>query len=138
MKPVTQEEVTGCAIACTAAIAGISYRQAQKAADNLGIRVSDPVLWSDTRYIRILLRYFGIKAGQSETRFNNWRSLPDCALLATKWRLEKGQPVWHWVVFVREKNREYVLDSKKSLKNNVRTDFGRIRPKWFIRIHAGR
>lgn len=138
MKPVTQEEVTGCAIASTAAISGISYRKAKRVANSLGINANDSALWSETEYIRTLLRHLGFKTGQGEIRFRNWRSLPDCALLATQWHLEKGQPVWHWVVFVREKSLEYVLDSKKSLKSNVRTDFGRIKPKWFIRVYAGR
>jgi len=62
------------------------------------------------------------------------KSLPDRALLAIKWHLEKDIPYWHWVVFVRDTNNEYVLDSKKALKQNVRTDFGRIKPKWFIGV----
>lgn len=138
MKPVTQEQVTGCAIASTAAISGISYRKAKSAADRLRIHANDPALWSDTKHIRTLLRHFGFKAGPGEIRFKNWQSLPKVALLATKWHLEAGRPCWHWVVFVREKHREYVLDSKKSLKHKVRTDLGRIRPKWFIRVYARR
>jgi hypothetical protein len=38
------------------------------------------------------------------------------------------------VVFVRDATGEYVLDSKAALKNNVRRDFGRIKPKWFIAV----
>jgi len=53
-------------------------------------------------------------------------------LLSTKWHLEDGKPFWHWVVFVREKDRTYILDSKKALRHNKRTDFGRIKPKWYI------
>lgn len=37
MKPVVQEEKTGCAIASAAAIAGISYQEAKKIANELGI-----------------------------------------------------------------------------------------------------
>ncbi len=114
---------------------GISYKQAKKAANGQGIYANDPMLWSDTKHIRSLLHHFGIKTSQTETPFENWKSLPDHALLAIKWHLEKGQPFWHWVVFIRE-DREYVLDSKKALKNHVRTDFGRIKPKWFIKVYA--
>ena len=60
--------------------------------------------------------------------------MPDCALLAIKWHREKGKPFWHWVVFVRDGEDEYVLDSKKALKSNVRTDFGRMNPKWYIEV----
>lgn len=43
---------------------------------------------------------------------------------------------WHWAVFVREGTKQYVLDSKKALKSNIRTDFGRMKPKWHIKVNA--
>jgi hypothetical protein len=61
-------------------------------------------------------------------------ALPNLALLSTKWHLENGQPYWHWVVFVREGGQPCVLDSKKSLRINRRTDFGRMKPKWYIEV----
>ncbi|MCF6257095.1 MAG: hypothetical protein L3K25_12490 [Gammaproteobacteria bacterium] len=134
MKPVIQQEIAGCAIASTAALASVSYTAAKKAAKNLGITAADPTLWSDTAPIRQLLRHYRIKADKHETPFTDWQSLPDRALLAIKWHLEKDTPYWHWAVFVRDADGEYVLDSKKALKQNVRTDFGRIKPKWFIGV----
>lgn len=44
MKPVIQEEKTGCAIASAAAIAGITYKQANKIARGLGVCTDDPTL----------------------------------------------------------------------------------------------
>jgi len=134
LKPVIQQEATGCGIASAAAIAGISYSKAKQVANNLGIYADDESLWSDTKSVRRLLRKLGIKATTGETPFKNWEALPDCALLAIKWHKEKGKPYWHWVVFVRENNSEFVLDSKKALRSNIRTDFGRIKPKWFIEV----
>ena len=134
MKPVIQRESTGCAIASAAALAGISYASAQKVANALGISARDPVLWSDTRHVRSLLNKLGISTSPREVPFREWSSLPDRALLAVKWHREKGIPYWHWVVFVRENNKEYVLDSKKGLAKNKRTDFGRMKPKWFIAV----
>ena len=134
MKAVIQQEIAGCAIASTAALAGVSYTTAKKVAKNLGITATDPTLWSSTTHIRRLLHYYHINVDNSETPFTDWQSLPDRTLLAIKWHLEKGIPYWHWVVFVRDTNGEYVLDSKKALKQNVRTDFGRIKPKWFIGV----
>ena len=134
MKPVIQQEATGCAIASTAALANVSYAAAKKVAKELGMTADDPALWSDTAHIRKLLQHYEISIDDTESAFTNWGSLPDCALLAIKWHLEKGKPYWHWVVFVRDKNGEYILDSKKSLTQNIRTDFGRIKPKWFISI----
>jgi len=136
MKPVVQEEKTGCAIASSAAIAGISYKEAKKVANRLGIYAEDSALWSETKYIRTLLNKLGVSAGRKQMSFLNWDSLPNCALLSTKWHLEKGKPYWHWVVFIRENERCYVLDSKKALKTNIRTDFGRMKPKWYIAINT--
>lgn len=134
MEPVIQEEVTGCGIAASAAIAGVTYAEAKKRANALGIYAADKTLWSDTEYVRTLLREFGISVSPKETPFESWERLPDKALMAIKWHTEQGKPFWHWVVFVREGGKEMVLDSKKTLKSNIRRDFGRIKPKWYIGV----
>ncbi|MFL1453395.1 hypothetical protein ACJO5Y_03015 [Marinobacter sp. GN3S48] len=134
MEPVIQEEVTGCGIAASAAIAGVTYAEAKKRANALGIYAADTALWSDTEYVRKLLREFGISVSPKETPFESWERLPDKALMAIKWHTEQGKPFWHWVVFVREGGKEMVLDSKKTLKSNTRWDFGRIKPKWYIEV----
>lgn len=136
MKPVAQEERTGCGIASVAALAGVGYARARAKANKLGIFAEDPKLWSDTEYVRTLLTQFGMSASSKEQKFVSWEQLPDLALLAIKWHREKGKPFWHWVVFVRENELSYVLDSKKALKKNSRTDFGRMKPKWFIEVYA--
>lgn len=134
MKPVIQQEATGCAIASAAALAGISYPAAKKVANGLGISARDPSLWSDTAHVRRLLKALGLGTAKTEQPFRGWHLLPDRALLAIKWHREKGIPYWHWAVFVRENGEEFVLDSKKGLAKNKRTDFGRMKPKWFIEI----
>ncbi len=134
MKPVVQEEITGCAIASAAAIAGMTYAETKKIANSIGVYAEDSKLWSETTYIRNLLRKLGVETANNESEFNDWESVPDVALLSTKWHIEKGKAYWHWAVFVRERNEAYILDSKKSLKTNKRTDFGRIKPKWFIEV----
>lgn len=136
MKPVIQKERTGCGIASVAALAGVSYDRAKAEASRVGIRAEDRKLWSDTKYVRTLLRRFGMSAVGKEQRFVTWQALPDCALLAVKWHSEQGAPLWHWVVFARGKKSCYVLDSKKGLKRNKRTDFGRMKPKWYIRVNS--
>jgi len=134
MRPVVQLERTGCGIASAAAIAGISYRRAQSVARSLGIVADNKDLWSKTEPVRALLESLGLHAEPGESPFRGWQVLPDLALLSIKWHLEKGQPFWHWVVFVREGGWSYVLDSKGGLRKNVRTDFGRMKPKWYIRV----
>lgn len=136
MNPVVQDERTGCGIASVAALAGVSYARAKAQAARLGISAEDPKLWSDTKYVRTLLGKFGLSTSGKQRKFHSWERLPDLALLAIKWHLEKGKPYWHWVVFVREEESTYVLDPKKTLKKNKRTDFGRMKPKWFIEVYA--
>jgi len=134
MKPVIQLERTGCGIAAVAAIAGVSYRQAQRTANRLGIFATDRRLWSETAHVRRLLQNYRLRPASIERPFRSWSSLPDLALLAIKWHREQGRQCWHWVVFVRDHDGERVLDSKQSLKHHVRTDFGRMKPKWYMAV----
>ena len=137
-KPVIQQDPTGCGIACVAALANVTYRQAQFTARRLGIFVVDPRLWSETASVRRLLRRYGLRVSNREEPFKSWMTLPDLALLALKWRIERGRAVWHWAVFWRRPGGAMVLDSKRSLQTNRRTDFGRMKPKWYIRLHRRR
>jgi hypothetical protein len=138
LTPVIQEDVTGCGIASVAALAGVTYKQAREVATQLYIQVSDSRLWSDTAFVRTLLKHYGIEAGPQEQPFRSWKTLPPLALLATKWHRTGNQAFWHWVIFRRGTGGPMVLDPKRSLKKNVRTDFGRIKPKWFITIDIKR
>ena len=119
-----------------AAIAGLSYQKAREVANSLGIYADDECLWSETAYIRKLLDSLGFKHVGRERPFEGWNSLPDLALLSIKWHEIKSRSYWHWVVFVREDGKSYVLDSSARLKKNVRTDFGRMKPRWFIEVVA--
>jgi hypothetical protein len=134
MKPVVQLERTGCGIASVAALAGISYKAAQRSARRLGIVASDARLWSATGHVRRLLECHGLRAQSGATPFASWSALPARALLAIKWRRDRERPRWHWVVFVREHGEAVVLDSAASLRRHARTDFGRMKPKWFIAV----
>lgn len=134
MKPVIQEDVTGCGIASVAALAGVTYKEVKAVASQLGIEVGDSRLWSDTTLVRNLLNHYGIQADPQEKPFRSWNTLPPLALLATKWHRKDKQAFWHWVVFCQNQQGPVVLDPKRSLKNNLRTDFGRMKPKWFISI----
>lgn len=136
MNPIIQQETTGCAIASSAAIASVSYEEAKLVANSLDIYAEDQELWSSISHIKKILKKFGISTADKEQPFAGWRSLPNCALMSIKWHVVNGKPFWHWVVFVREGSNEYVLDSKKLLKTNKRTDFGRMKPKWFIEVYA--
>jgi len=45
MKPVVQEDKTGCGFAIVATLAGVSYQQVKTVADQFEINVQDPLLW---------------------------------------------------------------------------------------------
>jgi hypothetical protein len=134
MRPVVQEERTGCGIAAVATLAGVTYAEARRAALQLGIAASDPLLWSDQSHVRRLLARYRIHPAPRETPFRSWEALPSVALLAIKWHRVKGRAFWHWVVFHRGPDRPVVLDSKRSLRVHRRTDFGRMKPKWFLPV----
>lgn len=135
MKPVVQLDRTGCGIAAVAVLAGVNYREAQRVANRLGIFADDPTLWSETDHVLRLLKEYGFRSAGTEVPFTSWKALPDLALLAAKWHKERGRAFWHWVVFWRGPGGPVVLDSKRTLRRHVRTDFGRMRPKWFIPVH---
>jgi hypothetical protein len=134
MKPIVQLERTGCGIAAVATLAGVSYREMQRMANRLGIFADDQKLWSETGYVRGLLKKYGIRSARTEVPFTSWEALPDLALLAVKWHKERDRTFWHWVVFWRGPCGPVVLDSKRALRRHVRTDFGRMKAKWFIPV----
>lgn len=134
IKPVVQEEVTGCGIASVANILGKSYSDMKSIANGMGIYATDKSLWSDTQHVRRMLLSAGVQTSEAEIPFVSWDSLPDLALLAIKHHQEDGKNFWHWVVFQREQANAFVLDSAASLDSNIRTDFQDMAPKWFIQV----
>ena len=136
MKLVTQEDRTGCAIAAVAMVGGVTYRAVKSVAADYGIAVTDSGLWSETSYIYILLKHFGVIASKQKSRFLSWDALPPLALLSLKWHKVESRAYWHWVVYWRGPQGPVVFDPNTSLRKNVRRDFGRMQPKWYIVIRS--
>ncbi|THF54305.1 MAG: hypothetical protein E8F57_05945 [Methylophaga nitratireducenticrescens] len=134
MKPVIQEETTGCGIAAVANILGKTYSEMKSIANAMGIYAEDQSLWSDTQYVRQMLVNGGVETSSDEITFESWEALPDLALLAIKYHQDEGKNFWHWVVFKRENGEAVVLDSASYLPANIRTDFDAMQPKWFIEV----
>ncbi len=134
MKAVVQQERTGCGIATVAALAGVSYAQAKRSANRLGIDAKDRRLWCATDHVRRLVKHYGFWASPKEASFRSWASLPARALLAIKWHRQGGVACWHWVLFARVAGHAFVLDSRKGLKRHRRTDFHRMKPKWVLAV----
>ena len=134
IEPVIQEEASGCGIACVAMLAKKTYKEIKEIANANGIFAEDERLWSETDYVRTLLRHFNSKIWRGETGFSSWDELPNLALLSIKYRIENDRPFWHWVVFNRDNGQSMVLDPASYLAENRRTDFEHMNPKWFIAI----
>lgn len=134
LKPVVQEEVSGCGIASVANILGKSYAEVKAMANAMGIHAEDRALWSDTTYVRRLLAAAGVDVAAGETPFASWEGLPELALLSIKHHREAGRDFWHWVVFTRREGEPLVLDSAAYLSANIRRDFAEMQPKWFIEV----
>lgn len=137
LKPVVQEEVTGCGIASVANILGKSYSDMKAIANAMGIHAADESLWSDTQYVRRMLSDAGVHTSANEIPFYSWKALSDLALLSIKHYQEDGRNFWHWVVFKRVDGQAYVLDSASYLPSNIRQDFDAMQPKWFIAVKSG-
>lgn len=134
LKPVIQEEISGCGIASAANILGKPYSEMKAIANAMGIHAEDESLWSDTQYVRRMLSSAGVKPSDGEVPFESWDALPDLALLAIKFHQEDGKNFWHWVVFKRVDGKPFVLDSASYLNSNIREDFNAMQPKWFIEV----
>ncbi|HKJ04339.1 MAG TPA: cysteine peptidase family C39 domain-containing protein [Geopsychrobacteraceae bacterium] len=134
MNTIVQQEISGCGFACVAMLADTSYLEVKKKANSLGIFSEDEKLWSETGYVRRLLTEYHIKASTTEVPFSTWEDLPNLALLAIKFRYEKGRPFWHWTVFRRNASEVIVHDPAAYLAENKRTDFENIAPEWSIEI----
>lgn len=135
LKPVVQEEVTGCGIASVANIAGKTCQEMKAIANDMGIYADDKSLWSDTHYVRELLSHEGFKTSDNEIAFESWDKLPDRALLSIKLHQEEGINFWHWVVFKRIEGQPFVIDSASYLPSNIRVDFEAMHPKWYIEVN---
>jgi hypothetical protein len=131
---IIQEETTGCGIAAVANIVKLPYAIVKAKANSIGIEAEDESLYSDTKFVRRLLKEYAIKTSSNEVPFHSWESLPDMALLSIKYDEENGCAFWHWVVFIRDAGTPVVLDSAADLENNERTDFNNMAPKWFIEV----
>ena len=134
MKAIVQQEETGCGIACIATLVQQPYIVIKAVANSLGIFATDRRLYSDTSYIRQLLAHYRLKTSDKELAFDNWQTLPDLALLASKYHIKSGIAYWHGSVFYRSQNKAVVLDPDANLAHNCRTDFENIWVHWYIAV----
>jgi len=134
MKRILQEDGTGCGIACIAMITGRSYQQIKDELIKMpGYSAKGP-FYTDASELRALAKSQGVSLIKRKRKFKEWKLVPNGSILAIRFKEKNSEQEWHWVVFNRINGREFVIDPKKSIKTDQRTDFGRIKAKWYLPI----
>ena len=132
MRRVKQGDPTGCGLACIAMLANTNYEEVKEVAiKKLGFNKSG-TFYTGTRHLRELAGHFKIELGKKRRKFKRFEELPETTILAINYN--KKSDTWHWVVYRREPNDEFVYDPKKNIKSNKRRDFRRIKAKWFLPV----
>ncbi len=137
IRRIVQKDRTGCGLACIAMLAECEYSQVKKAYLELFERASNDEYYTRAPDLRKLGQAFSLDIGGRRRKFKNFQDLPKLAILAINYREDEG--TWHWVVFCRTADEKFVLDPKKSVKSERRTDFGRLakNTRWFVSVaHA--
>lgn len=88
--------------------------------------------YTGTKHLKDLGKNFNIELGKKRRQFKSFQELPDMAILAINYK--EYSDTWHWVVYRRTSNDEFVFDPKKNIKTNKRRDFGRINARWFLPV----
>ncbi|MEI8656449.1 cysteine peptidase family C39 domain-containing protein [Vibrio sp. Hal054] len=134
MRRVVQQDRTGCGLACIAILAGTEYSNVKdRALDLFNIESSDE-FYTNASELQKLGQEFNLNVGGKRRVFKGFNALPDLAILAINYR--ENEDTWHWVVYCRDGGNEFVIDPKKAVKAERRTDFGRLAKstRWFIAV----
>ena len=132
LRRIKQEDPTGCGLACIAILAGVSYTEIRKiAVDDLEFDESG-LFYTGTTHLRKLASKYNIKLSKRRRQFKSLEALPEKAILAINY--DGNVDTWHWVIYRRTLNEEFVYDPKRSIKSNKRTDFSRMKIKWFLQV----
>jgi ABC-type bacteriocin/lantibiotic exporter with double-glycine peptidase domain len=130
VKRVRQDHRTGCGIACIAIISEKTYQEAMVIAkDVLDWSNSKRSFYTQSDDLKKILKSMGFFS-QRNRAIRKWSSMPNLAIAAINYNQSTGH--WHWVVFCRDHEGEYVLDPLS--KKEKRTDFDRMKLKSCIPI----
>jgi hypothetical protein len=134
-KLVTQANLTDCGLACVAMIAGKSLETVLRVAiKECDYPKDGPHTTTDENLFK-LLDHFGIKYGKKQ-KVKTVEALPPLAIMETRKMPSTGNS--HLVVFERTaEGYEHALDPGWWLKQQVRSDWNRIKLDTFIPILTG-
>jgi ABC-type bacteriocin/lantibiotic exporter with double-glycine peptidase domain len=117
IRRVQQEDEEGCGIACVAMITGKTYPQAKR---YFLERVFLPTERKPhTRHYQLRRALRMLRIATEKRAFRNWREIESLSIVPINRRQDGG---WHWVVYVPNCVRPYILDPAPG-KNKRRYDF---------------
>ena len=130
---VTQANLTDCGLACVAIVAGKSLDTVLRVAvKECGYPKDGPHTTTDENLFK-LLDHFGIKYGKKQ-KVKTVEALPPVAIMETRKMPSTGNS--HLVVFERTpEGDEHALDPGWWLKQQIRSDWNRIKLDTFIPIY---
>ena len=130
---VTQANLTDCGLACTAIVARQKLETVLRVAiKECGYPKDGPHTTTDENLFK-LLDHFGIKYGKKQ-KVQSVSELPDVAIMETRKMPSTGNS--HLVVFERTTDGvEHALDPGWWLKQQIRSDWNRIKLDTFIPIY---
>ena len=133
IKLVTQANLTDCGLACVAMVTGKSLDAVLRVAiKECGYPKDGPHTTTDENLFK-LLDHFGIKYGKKQ-KVKTVEALPPLAIMETRKMPSTGNS--HLVVFERTaEGDEHALDPGWWLKQQVRSDWNRIKLDTFIPVH---
>ena len=133
LKLVTQANLTDCGLACVAIVAGKSLEAVLRVAiKECGYPKDGPHTTTDESLFK-LLDHFGIKYGKKQ-KVKTVEALPPVAIMETRKMPSTGNS--HLVVFERTPDGdEHALDPGWWLKQQIRSDWNRIKLDTFIPIY---
>jgi len=115
-------------------ISGNKYIDVKKKLLSFSGFTEDGDFYTNASELRALSSEFNVTLGKRMSKFTSWSNIPDKAIVAINYREGEDGASWHWVVFCRNKNNEFFIDPKKAIKTHKRTDFGRVKVKWYLPI----
>ena len=85
--------------------------------------------YTTSAQLRTLLHKMNVPARKGRA-VRRWSSVSDIAIAGINYSEKRNS--WHWVVFLRKADKEYVLDPQS--KREIRCDFGKMRLRSYIPI----
>ena len=125
LKRIEQGDDSGCGIACVAMVTGKTYPQAKKFFLERVFLPTEKKPHTRHYQLRRALRMLSVAT--EKRAFRNWRSIESLSIVPINRRQDGG---WHWVIFVPNGVRPYILDPMTG-KGRRRYDFRGMKARGF-------